>query len=143
MRPRNEKFFTLFSGAGSNVFESAAILRELVTAPHERRALLAKRMHDTEHAGNDTTKPDGRCATPGPRRLAGTSFGLCSRVYLPDVVGDKLLRDDRMHDLLLVIPARTAGQRATCEGQSGSRWRTEIRNSPRSRTWVSNPCRAA
>jgi len=108
MQPRNEKFFTLLSRAGSNVFESAAILVEPVTAPHERRALLAKRMHDTEHAGNDSTKPNGRCATPGPTRLAGTAFSLCSRVHLPDVVGDKLLRDGRMHGLLLVIPARTA-----------------------------------
>jgi hypothetical protein len=143
MRPRNEKFFARFSQADSPVFESAAIFMEPVTAPHEQRALLAKRMHDTEHAGNDTAKPDGRCAPPGPTGLAGQAFSLCSRVYLPDVVGDKLLRDDRMHDLLLVIPARTAGQRATCEGQSGSRWRTEVRNSPRSRTLASNPCSAA
>ena len=110
MRPRNETFFTLLSRAGSNVFESAAILMEPVTAPHERRALLAKRMHDTEHAGNDAIKPNGRCATPGPTRLAGPAFSLCSRVYLPDVIGEKFLRDDRMHDLLLVIPARTAGR---------------------------------
>ena len=56
MQPRNEKFFTLFSKAGSNVVESAAILMEFVAAPHERWAELAKRMHDTEHAGDDTTK---------------------------------------------------------------------------------------
>ena len=89
MRPRNEKFFTLFSRADSNVFESAAILMEPVTAPHERRALLAKRMHDTEHGGNDTTKPNGRCATPGPTCLVGTAFSLCSRVYFSDVVGEQ------------------------------------------------------
>jgi hypothetical protein len=50
MQPRNEEFFTLFSKAGSNVVESAAILMEFVAAPHERWAELAKRMHDTEHA---------------------------------------------------------------------------------------------
>ena len=55
MQPRNEKFFTLFSKAGFNVVESAAILMEFVAAPHERRAELAKRMHDTEHAGDGTT----------------------------------------------------------------------------------------
>ncbi len=110
MRPRNEKFFTHFSSAGSNVFETAAIPMEPVIAPHERRALLAKCMHDTEHVGNDAARPNGRCATPGPTRLAGTASSLCSRVYLPDVVGDKLLGDDRMDDLLLVIPARTAGR---------------------------------
>ena len=53
-QPRNEKF-TLFSKAGSNVVESAAILMEFVAAPHERWAKLAKRRHDTEHAGDDTT----------------------------------------------------------------------------------------
>ena len=56
MQRRNEKFFTLFSKACSNVVESAAILMEFAAAPHERWAKLAKRMHDTEHAGNDTTQ---------------------------------------------------------------------------------------
>lgn len=56
MQPWNEKFFTLFRKAGSNVVESAAILMEFVAALHERWAELAKRMHDTEHAGDDTTK---------------------------------------------------------------------------------------
>ena len=45
MQPRSEKFFTLISKAGPNVVESAAIFTE-----------FAKRMHDTEHAGDDTTK---------------------------------------------------------------------------------------
>ncbi|MGH3321974.1 MAG: hypothetical protein ACRDN9_17735 [Streptosporangiaceae bacterium] len=39
---------------GSNVVESAAILLDFVAAPHERCAELAKRMHDTEHVGDDT-----------------------------------------------------------------------------------------
>src|SRR5215217_6538667 len=56
MQPRSEKFFTLISKAGPNVVESAAILTEFVAAPHERWAELAKRMHDTEYAGDDTTK---------------------------------------------------------------------------------------
>lgn len=55
LQPRNEKFFTRFSKAGSNVVESDAILREFVAAPHERWAELAKRLHDTQHAGDDTT----------------------------------------------------------------------------------------
>jgi uncharacterized protein Yka (UPF0111/DUF47 family) len=55
MQPWNERFFTLFSKAGSNVVESAAILMEFVAAPHERWAELAKRMHDTERVGDDTT----------------------------------------------------------------------------------------
>ena len=56
MQPRSEKFFTLISKVGPNVVESAAILTAFVAAPHERWAELAKRMHDTEHAGDDTTK---------------------------------------------------------------------------------------
>lgn len=56
MQPRNEQFFTLFSKASSNVVESAAILTEFAAAPHERWATLAKRMHDSEHAGDDTTQ---------------------------------------------------------------------------------------
>ena len=46
------------------------------------------------------------------------------RVYLPDVVGCELSHDDRMHDPLLVFPARTAGRTGARDGQSGSRWRT-------------------
>jgi hypothetical protein len=55
MQPWNEKLFTLFSKAGSNVVESAAIPMEFVAALHERWAELAKRMHDTERAGDEPT----------------------------------------------------------------------------------------
>jgi hypothetical protein len=44
MQLRSETFFTLSSKAGPEV-----------VAPHEQGAELAKRMHDTEHAGDDTT----------------------------------------------------------------------------------------
>jgi uncharacterized protein Yka (UPF0111/DUF47 family) len=56
MQPRNGKFSAIFIKAGFNVVESAAILMEFVAAPHERWAELAKRIHDTEHDGDDTTK---------------------------------------------------------------------------------------
>ena len=59
MQPRSETFFTLTSTAGPNVVESAAILTEFVAAPHERWAERATRMHDTEHAGDDTTTTRG------------------------------------------------------------------------------------
>jgi uncharacterized protein Yka (UPF0111/DUF47 family) len=65
MQPPNEEFFTLFSKASSNVVESAAILMEFAAVPHERWAELARRMHDTEHAGDDTTlsrEPDRDCS---------------------------------------------------------------------------------
>ena len=69
MQRRNEKFFTLSSKAGSNVVESAAILMEFAAAPHERWAKLAKRMLDTEHAGDDTTQvvdpEQGSCQDEG------------------------------------------------------------------------------
>jgi hypothetical protein len=53
MQPPSEEFFTLFSEASSNVVESAVILVECAAVPHERWAGLAKRLHDTEHAGDD------------------------------------------------------------------------------------------
>lgn len=64
MQLRNERFFTLFGKADSNVVESAAILMESVAAPHERWAELAKRMHDTEHASDD---PQKRCRSPATK----------------------------------------------------------------------------
>ena len=63
MQPRNEKFCTLFSKAGSNVVENAGVLMEYVAARHERWAELAKTMHETENAGDDTTN------TPTPGRF--------------------------------------------------------------------------
>jgi hypothetical protein len=72
----------------------------------------------------------GRRATAGPSGLPGLAFIFCFRVYLPDVLGYEMSHDDRMHDLFLVFPARPTPR----DGQSGSRWRSEIRNGPRSRT---------
>ena len=65
MQPRNEKFFTLFSKAGSNVVESAAILMEFAAAPHERWAEFA----------NACTTP----STPATTPLKASSPGLHSR----------------------------------------------------------------
>jgi hypothetical protein len=55
MQPQSEQCFTLISKAGPNVVERAAMLTEFVAAPHERWAQLAKRLHDSEHADDDTT----------------------------------------------------------------------------------------
>jgi uncharacterized protein len=55
LKPRDTRFFELFSVAGTNVVTAVAVLREFVSAPTEARADLAKRMHDTEHAGDDAT----------------------------------------------------------------------------------------
>ncbi|HWM03673.1 MAG TPA: DUF47 family protein [Actinophytocola sp.] len=55
LKPRDTKFFDLFSEAGTNIVTAVTILREFVAAPAEQRADLAKRMHDAEHAGDDAT----------------------------------------------------------------------------------------
>ncbi|HEX2130949.1 MAG TPA: DUF47 family protein [Actinophytocola sp.] len=55
LKPRNTRFFDLFSVAGRNVVDAVTVLREFVAAPTEARAELAKRMHDAEHAGDDAT----------------------------------------------------------------------------------------
>jgi hypothetical protein len=69
MQPRTKKFFTLFSKAGSNVVESAAILMEFVAAPHERWAELAKRVHDTEHTVRRHHEKERRCRSRVARRV--------------------------------------------------------------------------
>ncbi len=55
LQPRDNTFFDLFGVAGSNVETSVEVLREFVSAPQERRAELARRMHESEHAGDETT----------------------------------------------------------------------------------------
>ncbi len=55
LKPRDTRFFELFSVAGQNVVSAVEILREFVSAPTEDRADLAGRMHDAEHAGDDAT----------------------------------------------------------------------------------------
>jgi predicted phosphate transport protein (TIGR00153 family) len=55
LKPRDTKFFDLFSVAGTNVATATAVLREFVTVPTEERAELARRMREAEHAGDDAT----------------------------------------------------------------------------------------
>jgi predicted phosphate transport protein (TIGR00153 family) len=55
LKPRDTRFFDLFSVAGTNAVTAVEVLREFVSAPTEARADLAKRMHDAEHAGDDAT----------------------------------------------------------------------------------------
>ena len=55
LQPRDNTFFDLFSVAGSNVGTSVGVLREFVNAPEERRPELARKMHESEHAGDETT----------------------------------------------------------------------------------------
>jgi predicted phosphate transport protein (TIGR00153 family) len=55
LQPRDSTFFDLFGVAGSNIGTSVELLREFVHAPEDRRAELAVRMHEAEHAGDDAT----------------------------------------------------------------------------------------
>ncbi|HEY7592510.1 MAG TPA: DUF47 family protein [Actinophytocola sp.] len=55
LKPRNTRFFELFSVAGTNVVAAVAVLREFASAPAEAWPELAKRMHECEHAGDDAT----------------------------------------------------------------------------------------
>jgi uncharacterized protein len=55
IKPRNTRFFDLFSVAGRNVVAAVDVLREFVVAGTEERVDLARRMHDAEHAGDDAT----------------------------------------------------------------------------------------
>jgi uncharacterized protein len=55
LKPRDTRFFDLFSVAGANIATATDLLREFVTAPTEDRADLARRMHEAEHAGDDAT----------------------------------------------------------------------------------------
>ena len=70
MQTQNEKFFTLFSKAGSNVVESAAILHGVPAAPHERQAKLAKR---SARYGTHRGRPREPCwpAVLDPASVAG------------------------------------------------------------------------
>jgi uncharacterized protein len=55
LQPRDTTFFDLFADAGANISACVKVLREFVTATPERHPELAARMHDVEHAGDETT----------------------------------------------------------------------------------------
>src|ERR1044072_5421428 len=55
LKPRDTRFFELFSVAGENIAAATALLREFVAAPIEDRPELARRMHEIEHAGDEAT----------------------------------------------------------------------------------------
>jgi predicted phosphate transport protein (TIGR00153 family) len=55
LKPRDNRFFDLFSVAGENIGTATAVLREFVAVPTEERAQLAERMRAAEHAGDDAT----------------------------------------------------------------------------------------
>ena len=55
LKPRDTKFFELFSVAGANIATATGVLRSFVTAPTDDRDDLARQMRELEHAGDDAT----------------------------------------------------------------------------------------
>jgi hypothetical protein len=69
--------------AGSNVVESAAILMEFVAAPNERWAEFAKRLQETEHAGEPLQTASQMRAAARTRPPRSTTACLSYRVARP------------------------------------------------------------
>ena len=122
MQPRNEKFFTRFGKAGSNVVESVAILMEFVAAAHERWAELAKRLHDTEHAGDHTTSVGAPDDGGGQDEIASMDDGVLvvsSRKAAPMLEAVEGTFDDvaaAVGVLVVADRAAAAGAAATAMG---------------------------
>jgi predicted phosphate transport protein (TIGR00153 family) len=55
LTPKDDRFYTMFASAAENLVTGARLLSEQLTAPVETRPAIAARMHETEHAGDDTT----------------------------------------------------------------------------------------
>ncbi|HEX3708219.1 MAG TPA: DUF47 family protein [Mycobacteriales bacterium] len=55
LTPRENAFYELFTAAGSNLFDTAVVLRDLVTGSAVERPALAKQLRDLEHKGDDRT----------------------------------------------------------------------------------------
>ena len=113
MQPRNEKFFTLFSKAGSNVVESAALLMEFVAAPHGRWAVLA----------NACTTPSTPATTPLNSDLTGSIHAV--RSTIANAVGSS--DTNRAHDSRPSQSADNVPRRAVClwrPGRADSAWQS-------------------
>jgi uncharacterized protein len=55
LTPKDDRFYTMFAGAAENLVTGARLLSEQLTAPVDARPAIAAKMHETEHAGDDTT----------------------------------------------------------------------------------------
>jgi predicted phosphate transport protein (TIGR00153 family) len=55
LTPRDDRFYTMFSGAARNLVTGARLLQEQVSADVDARPALAAQMRDAEHAGDDAT----------------------------------------------------------------------------------------
>jgi uncharacterized protein Yka (UPF0111/DUF47 family) len=55
LTPRNTQFYDMFSAAAGNVLDAALVLKELLNAPPDERAALARQLRDLEHVGDQVT----------------------------------------------------------------------------------------
>jgi predicted phosphate transport protein (TIGR00153 family) len=55
LTPKDDRFYTMFASAAENLVTGARLLSEQLTAPVDARPAIAAKMHETEHAGDDTT----------------------------------------------------------------------------------------
>jgi predicted phosphate transport protein (TIGR00153 family) len=55
LTPRDDRFYEMYVRAAENLVTGARLLAEQMSAPVDARSMIASRMHETEHAGDDTT----------------------------------------------------------------------------------------
>ena len=55
LTPKDDRFYSMFADAAENLVTGASLLSEQLTAPVDARPAIAAKMHETEHAGDDTT----------------------------------------------------------------------------------------
>jgi predicted phosphate transport protein (TIGR00153 family) len=55
LTPRDDRFYTMFATAATNLVTGASLLAEQISAKVDERPEVAARMRDAEHAGDDVT----------------------------------------------------------------------------------------
>jgi uncharacterized protein len=55
LTPRDDRFYTMFAAAATNLVTGASLLGEQISAKVDERPDVAARMRDAEHAGDDVT----------------------------------------------------------------------------------------
>jgi uncharacterized protein len=55
LRPRENRFYPLFTDAGTNLVEAAGVLLDLLTSAADGRLEAASRLRNVEHRGDDVT----------------------------------------------------------------------------------------
>jgi predicted phosphate transport protein (TIGR00153 family) len=55
LTPQDTSFYELFATSASHLIDGSALLTQVIDAPIEERAVLAKQMRDVEHAADEST----------------------------------------------------------------------------------------